>query len=97
MSKHQTTTFDRARDELYRQIHICDVLQATPEHQEQWLRDSMTYFEEQFPGLSDREMNELRVLGERFCQPAIPHGKAYTELTRDEWQDEATSEMPATA
>lgn len=97
MSKYQKATLKHARDEMYRQIHACDVLKATPEHQEQWLRDSMGYFEEMFPGLSDRELNELRVLGERFCQPPIPHGKAYSELTRDEWQDEVVQEASATA
>ena len=95
MGKHRDTTFDRARDELYSQIHRCHVLQAGSEQQQEWLRDSMSYFHELFPGLSDRELHELRDLGERFCQPAIPHGKSFTELSRDEWEDEAAEEGAA--
>lgn len=89
MGKHERTTFDHARDDLFGQIHRCGVLDATPEQQQDWLRDSMRYLEQVFPELTDRELHELRDLGERFCQPAIPHGKAHTELTREEWEESA--------
>lgn len=95
MSRHHDTTFDRARDELFSQIHRCHVLQATPEQQAEWLRDTADYLGETFPSLSDRQLDELRELGERFCQPAIPHGKGYTELSREEWQEEEPEEATA--
>ena len=89
MSKNHRTPLDNARDELFSQIHRCGVLKAEPEQQEEWLRDTMAYLEETFPDLSDRDLQELRSMGEQFCQPAIPHGKAHTELTRDEWEGHA--------
>lgn len=97
MSKHQKTAFDHARDEMFRQINHCGVLQASEEQQDEWFRDSIGYFEELFPTLSDRELGELRTLGERFCRPAIPHGKGYTEVTREKWEEEVTEEAGATA
>jgi hypothetical protein len=97
MSRNTDTNFDRARDELFSQIHRCHVLQATPEQQGEWMRDTVAYLGEIFPALSDRQLDELRALGERFCQPAIPHGKAYTELSRDEWETEAHGEAAAAA
>lgn len=92
MGKHVRTDFDSARDELFSQIHRCGVLQAAPEQQEEWLRDSLAYFAEIFPALSDRQLDELRELGERFCQPPIPHGKGFSELTREKWEDEVVDE-----
>jgi hypothetical protein len=91
------TTLDNARDELFSQIHRCGVLQATPEQQAEWLKDTLDYLADIFPDLSDREQQELRAMGERFCQPAIPHGKAYTDLSREEWEEEAAPQEMATA
>ena len=87
MSRDTNPTFGNARNELFSQIHRCQVLRASPEQQDAWLRETVEYMGEIFPALSDRELNELREIGARFCQPAIPHGKRHTELTRDEWQD----------
>jgi hypothetical protein len=96
MSRHGNPTFDSARDELFSQIHRCGVMKASPEQQREWLRDTVAYLHEIHPGLSDAELNELREVGERFCQPPIPHGKGRTELTRDEWEG-APPEMEAEA
>jgi hypothetical protein len=82
--------FDRARDELYSQIHRCGVLKADEEHRREWLDDSLEYLSETFPSLQPEELTELRVIGERFCAPPIPHGKQYTELTRDHWEEQAS-------
>ena len=85
--RHANKTFDHARDELFSQIHRCQVLKAATEQQSEWLRETVDYLGETFPALSDRELNELREIGERFCQPPIPHGKQHTAVTRGEWQD----------
>lgn len=97
MGKHRNTTFDHARDELFSHIHRCDVLKANAEQQNDWLRETVEYLGETFPALTDRELNELRDIGQRFCQPPIPHGKSNTELTRDEWEDSGAEEEAGTA
>lgn len=91
MGRHVKTTEDSARDELLAQIHRCGVLDAAADKQEHWLRDTLEYLEQKFPDLSDRQLHALREVGERFCQPVIPHGKGHSALTREQWQDsEAT-------
>ncbi|MGI8496677.1 MAG: hypothetical protein ACR2OG_03710 [Gemmatimonadaceae bacterium] len=61
--------FEQARDEMFQQIIRCGVLQSTPEHQAEWLEDTMSYLSERYHELSDSELTELRTLGLRFCQP----------------------------
>lgn len=89
MSNNRRTAFDQARDELFSQINRCGVLRSTPEQQQEWLRDTQSYLEETFAELSESDARELREQGERFWQPAIPHGKANTELTRERWEEDA--------
>ncbi|MDQ6887275.1 MAG: hypothetical protein M3068_08275 [Gemmatimonadota bacterium] len=61
--------FEQARDEMFQQIIRCGVLQSTPEHQVEWLEDTMGYLSERYHELSENELAELRTLGVRFCQP----------------------------
>lgn len=84
MSKHRTTDFDLARDELFSHIHRCGVLKANEDQQGEWITDTMDYIAERFPMLDSEQMEELRAIGIRFCRPAIPHGKKHTALTREE-------------
>ena len=65
------TTFEQARDELFSHILRCGVLEATPEHQKEWFDDTMGYLADRFEDLSDVELSELRVLGERYCRPVV--------------------------
>lgn len=65
-------TFDRARDELFSHIHRCEVIGATEEQQTEWMDDTIQYMAERYPDLDDRELQQLRDLGLRFCQPIIP-------------------------
>ena len=65
------TSLDKARDELYSHILRCGVLQATPEHQKEWFDDTIEYMAERYPSLGQEELNDLRQLGERYCQPVI--------------------------
>lgn len=71
---------DRARDELFSHIHRCNVLGSTPEQQAEWLHDTVSYLGERFPGLTEENVAELQAMGERFCQPVIPHGAENTAL-----------------
>jgi hypothetical protein len=63
--------FDQARDELFSHILRCGVLEALPEHQKEWFDDTMLYLAERYEGLSEEELGQLRVLGERYCQPVV--------------------------
>jgi hypothetical protein len=63
------TPFDEARDELFQHIMRCGVIGSDPEHQTEWFEDTMKYVAERYHELTERELNELRVLGERFVQP----------------------------
>jgi hypothetical protein len=65
----QTPSFDQARDELFSHILRCGVIDALPEHQKDWLDDTMLYLAERYEDLGEKELSQLRVLGERFCQP----------------------------
>ncbi len=65
------TTFEQARDELFSHILRCGVLEATSEHQKEWFDDTMGYLADRFEELTDVELGELRVLGERYCRPVV--------------------------
>jgi hypothetical protein len=65
------TTFEQARDELFSHILRCGVLEATPEHQKEWFDDTMLYLADRYHDLTDIELGELRVLGERYCRPVL--------------------------
>jgi hypothetical protein len=65
------TVFDQARDELFSHILRCGVLEATPEHRKEWFDDTMLYLADRYDELNERELEELRKLGERYCQPVV--------------------------
>ena len=64
-----STPFEQARDELFQHIMTCGVVGADAEHQHEWFEDTMKYFAERYPELSENQVTELRKLGERFAQP----------------------------
>lgn len=64
------TPFEEARDEMFQHIMKCGVIDAAPEDQKEWFDATMTYLADRYHELSPRQINELRVLGERFSQPA---------------------------
>lgn len=65
----QPTAFEEARDELFQQIMQCGVIGADPGHQGEWFKDTMAYISDRYPELSAQQLQELRVLGDRFVQP----------------------------
>ncbi len=67
------TQFDQARDELFSHILRCGVLEAAPEHQKEWMDDTMQYLAERYAELGADELGKVRLLGERFCQPVVKH------------------------
>lgn len=70
------TPLEEARDELFSHILRCGVLEAAIEQQKDWFDDTMEFMAERFPMLTADELGDLRKLGERYCQPVIPHGDA---------------------
>ncbi len=64
-----TTPFDQARDELFQQIMRCGVIGSAPEDQKDWFDNTMQYLTERYYELTPSELEQLRVLGERFAQP----------------------------
>ena len=65
---------DQARDELFSHILRCGVTGAEPEHQKEWIDDTMLYLAERYPDLGADELSQVRVLGERFCKPVSKRG-----------------------
>lgn len=63
------TPFEEARDELFQQIMRCGVVGAAPDDQKDWFDNTMEYLTERYHELAPGQMDELRVLGERFAQP----------------------------
>ena len=86
--KYEPTDLERARDELFSHIRRCDVLQATPEQQEEWLDDTIEYLTDRYPALDRKDLAELRQLGERYCRPPIPHGDIDA---REHWDETAAA------
>jgi hypothetical protein len=62
-------SFAQARDELFSHVLRCGVIDALPEHQKDWFDDTMLYLADRYENLTEEELSQLRVLGERFCQP----------------------------
>jgi hypothetical protein len=79
MPSASPSVFEQARDELFSHILRCGVIEALPEHQKDWFDDTMGYLTDRYEELTPEELNQLRVLGERYCQPvrrAEPVGTA---------------------
>ncbi len=76
--KDNAVELGRARDELFSHIHRCGVLKATEEQQVEWMDDTIQFLGERYPGLGQEELDELRMMGMRFCRPAIPYGSEST-------------------
>lgn len=64
------TPFEEARDEMFQHIMKCGVIGATADDQKEWFDATMSYLADRYHELSQKQVNELRVLGERFSQPA---------------------------
>jgi hypothetical protein len=65
----QPTPFEQARDEMFQHIMQCGVIGCEPEDQAKWFDDTMMYLADRFSELTQKELGQIRVLGERFVQP----------------------------
>lgn len=98
------TAIDQARDELFSHVLRCGVLEAAPEHQKEWMDDTMQYLADRYPDLGADALGQVRVLGERFCRPVVKHttnaesvseANPDGELDPDAVETEATAEVSA--
>lgn len=64
------TPFEEARDEMFQHIMKCGVIGAEPDDQKDWFDSTLSYLSDRYHELNPKQMAELRVLGERFSQPA---------------------------
>ncbi|MEN8144207.1 MAG: hypothetical protein ABFS14_04580 [Gemmatimonadota bacterium] len=70
----RTSSLDAARDELFSHIRRCGVLEADETQRSEWMTDTVQYLSERYPDLTDVDLGQLGDIGQRYCQPAIPHG-----------------------
>lgn len=68
-SSPEAPSFAQARDELFSHILRCGVIEALPEHRKDWFDDTMGYVADRYEDLRGEELAQLRILGERYCQP----------------------------
>ncbi len=71
---HDSTSVDRARDDLFSHIRRCGVLEAEREQREEWLSATVGYRSERYPDLTEIELAELQEIGHRYCMPPISRG-----------------------
>jgi hypothetical protein len=64
------TPFEEARDEMFQHIMKCGVIGALPDDQKEWFDATIAYLADRYHELNPKQVAELRVLGERFSQPA---------------------------
>lgn len=91
----QSQSFDRARDELFSHIHRCAVLQATEEHQQEWMADTVEYLGERYTNLGAEDIAELKQIGMRFCRPVIQRAEEPADEPQSEEQEPASEAAAA--
>lgn len=97
------SSFDQARDELFSHILRCGVIEALPEHQKDWLDDTMQYIADRYNDLGQDELTKVRELGERFCRPVVRRTESETDASAETETDvpagalaDAPADAPAT-
>lgn len=87
------TAFDQARDELFQHVMRCGVIGSAPEHQTEWFDETMKFVAERYHELSQKQVADLRVLGERFAAPTVKQpAPAAAESVETDAQDAAEGE-----
>jgi len=79
--------FEQARNELFSHILRCGVIDATLEHQKDWFDDTMEYLAERSLNLSDEQLDDIRILGERYCRPVIRRDLEAEEIVPEQNED----------
>ncbi|MFW6088848.1 MAG: hypothetical protein ACODAB_03780 [Gemmatimonadota bacterium] len=85
---YKRTLMDDATDELFAHMQRCKVPGATEEDVREWMNDTRQFLADRYPQLSEAQLAKLEMIGRRYAQPVIPHGKDATARNRDEWEGE---------
>ncbi len=85
------SALDDARNELFGHIHRCGVMRATREQQEEWMKDTIEFLGERFSSLTPKELEELGVIGMRFCSPVIANADAASASEAEAEQEPAAA------
>lgn len=80
----ETSTLDRARNELFSAIRQCGVIDAAPDEQSEWMAETVSFLKKRHPELSAQDLKDLEATGIRFCQPVIPHGKDHSAMNLED-------------
>lgn len=80
---------DDATDELFAHMQRCKVPGATEQDVREWMNDTRQFLADRYPQLSEAQLAKLEMIGRRYAQPVIPHGKDATARNRDTWEGEA--------
>lgn len=62
--------FEAARDELFQHVMRCGVIGSDAADMKEWFDNTLDYLQDRYHELSPTQLGELRVLGERFAEPA---------------------------
>lgn len=85
---YKRTLMDDATDELFAHMQRCKVPGATEEDVREWMNDTRQFLADRYPQLSEAQLAKLEMIGRRYAQPVIPHGKDATARNRDKWEGE---------
>lgn len=73
------------------EMHRCGVPGASKDDVREWLQDTVEYLADEFPSLSQAQLAKLKMIGQNYVAPPIPHGAGNDATTREDWmtpQDE---------
>lgn len=91
---YKRTLMDDAKDELFAHMQRCKVPGATEDDVREWMNDTRQFLSDRYPQLSEAQLASLEMIGRRYAQPVIPHGKDSTARNRDKWEDEVEVAHP---
>lgn len=91
---YKRTLMDDATDELFAHMQRCRVPGATEDDVREWMNDTRQFLADRYPQLSEAQLAKLEMIGRRYAQPVIPHGKDATARNRDEWEGEVVEAKP---
>lgn len=83
---YKRTLMDDATDELFAHMQRCKVPGATEDDVREWMKDTRQFLADRYPQLTEAQLAALEMIGRRYAQPVIPHGKDATARNRDEWE-----------
>jgi hypothetical protein len=85
-----SSPFEEARDELFQHIMRCGVVEATPEHKDEWFSDTMSYFTDRFPELASDQVRRIAAIAR-----AAAEWDGHKKLRRKSTYSRAALRVPA--